>query len=434
MASELGLSDAIVESYLPEYGSYVDLILAALRHRKCISSYAPELVTQKSAFQTNFKVAGQYIVCQTPCSSDSSTTIEIKRMYDDGSLVTLHSYTDLSSRLKLHFGPFASSANEFVCWGNYHIGWVMWKDPQLASNSPSCKRRRLTESEPARGADTDTGLHVWSTNEVASYSKTSAACPSCGMIAILTLPTCNQEGSACVLFRKLSTRLSTINEVGECTLQLPRNLTAANVIGFDIFPRARESDHDVCSCHYLVAEYFVSPFITLHSMHLSAKASCHADCVLSTVQIPAKLELSSPSTLYFSSDGSVVVIVETFCAKQPYQYCVWEPGTERVTGAHLASVGLNGGSKFRAIGKLYSVLGGQDGFAVVTTYTGEVLLRVRNLYSYSYTSPPVDQTWLSTLNLAIPEHIPIATLYSTTKNESSVAAVIARRCNRKCVD
>ena len=41
---EIGLSEAIVKTYLPECGSYMELTLMALRHRKCISSYVPDLV------------------------------------------------------------------------------------------------------------------------------------------------------------------------------------------------------------------------------------------------------------------------------------------------------------------------------------------------------------------------------------------------------
>ena len=332
--------------------------------------------------------------------------------------MTLHSFSGPTSRLNLQFGPFAPATSKFVFWGNCEIGWMGWTDPQLATSSPSCKRRRVNESE---SVDTCSGLHEWLTNEVTTYSKTSAACPSCGTIAILAPDTTSPEGTACVLVRRLSPRCSTVKVVGECVLQLMKNLTARSVIGFSIFPQ--EFERGVCSCHYLVAEYSVYPFITVHSMPNEAQANCE----LSLVQTPKKLEFSDLSTLHFSYDGSVAVVVETFSGKPEYH--VWEPGSGIVTAVHLAAMGR--GFKFRAIGQLYSILGGIDGFLVITTYTGEELLKVSDLCHYNYASPcrpwpPADQSWLSTLAV-IPDHIPIAMLSSGAENESSVAAVIARR-------
>ena len=420
-AREIGLSEAIIKSCKPEYGSFMGLTLAAQKHRKCISAYTPGVVTQRSAFQTNFKVAGEYVICQTPhSSSDGFTTMEVKRMHSDGSLVTLHSFSGPTSRLKLHYGPFAPATSKFVFWGNCEMGWMGWNDRPQLSKSPSCKRRRVNKSE---SADSGTGLHEWMTNEVTNYSKTSAACPSCGMIAILAPHTSCPEGTACVLVRRLSPRCSTIEVVGEWVLQLLSNLTARSVIGFSIFPQ--EFEQGVCSSHYLVTEYSAYPFITLHSMPDDAQPNRE----LSLVQTPKKLEFSDLSTLHFSCDGSVVVTVETFSGKPEYH--VWEPGSEMVIAVHLAAMGR--GFKFRAIGQLYSILGGLDGFLVITTYTGEELLNVTNLNlccsgdtSPCHPWPPVDESWLSTFAV-IPDHIPIATLSSGTEKESSVAAVFARR-------
>ena len=93
-SNEIGLSGAIVKTYLPECGSYMELTLRALRHSKCISCYVPNRVRAEAlACAADFisDSAGCYV---TYADLDSCTTT-VKQMYNDGSLVTLCAFNDL---------------------------------------------------------------------------------------------------------------------------------------------------------------------------------------------------------------------------------------------------------------------------------------------------------------------------------------------------
>ena len=244
--SEIGLSEAIVKTYLPEYGSYMDLTLVALRHRKLISSYVPHSVMEKKSGFLSRDPAGGYVVSENlPLSV--SRNFEVRQICSDGSLMTLHSFS-VPMDLEVQFGPFSSISNrEFVFWGS-NEGWVGWSDPCSSSRHPSCMSSRMEEECGLARIDINLGLHLWRTNEVSYHSCTGVfACLNCGLVAILTLPTSNQdEDEYCVLLRRLTPGNSVIEEVGKYILRLPSSVLGLVVI---FFPK--ECEGGVCGSHYL---------------------------------------------------------------------------------------------------------------------------------------------------------------------------------------
>ena len=112
----------------------------------------------------------------------------VKQMYNDGSLVTLHSFNN-SGNLTVHIGPFAPVTNkDFVFWGSRnYTGWIGWSatDPPSSSHPPPCMIPRTDHVSDLARIETDTGLHVWRTNEIEDrWSQDVAVCPNCGLIAI----------------------------------------------------------------------------------------------------------------------------------------------------------------------------------------------------------------------------------------------------------
>ena len=88
-------------------------------------------------------------------------------MYNDGSLVTLHTFNH-SRNLGVEIGPYTPISNwGFVFWGN-STGWIGWS----STDPPSSSHPRI---------ETDTGLHVWRTNEV---RHNAAVCRNCGLVVI----------------------------------------------------------------------------------------------------------------------------------------------------------------------------------------------------------------------------------------------------------
>ena len=421
--NEIGLSNAIVKTHLPECGSYMELIFRALRHKKCISSYITERRMEKLASETLFSSAGCYITFE----DYSSSTSTLKQMYNDGSLVTLHTF-NCPSNLRVVFGPFAPINNrDFVFWGNHRTGWIGWcsTDPPSSLHPPPCKVPR-TDAEDVSdlaGIVTDSGLQIWSTNDVEHcYFENTSACPNCGLIALFCLHA-SSRGLSSVLFRKLTPGVLTVNEIGKCTVQLPKQLTPDpnNIDCFNMILFPKDCDQGLCGCHYLLVDYEPEHLSSLHLV--PAEISCVSE--LPTITLPEELANWTGNLfvdLHFSTDGSVVAFLDRGLNEE--QYCVWEPGSGRVVSVCLPP-NLRCPT-WVATGKLYSILGGvsesKKVFAVIGTYTGEILLY--DVYDYSM-FPPVDQSWLSTFD--VPEHLPIAIEFQTLYTVSSIGSIIARR-------
>ena len=433
--SEIGLSEAIVKTYLPEYGSYMDLTLVALRHRKLISSYVPDVVIAEESTIQMIESAGCYVIGKEfdAWNSDDFSfprNYEIKQICSDGSLMTLHSFS-VPMDVGVQFGPFSSISNgEFVFWGS-NEGWVGWSDPCSSSSHPSCKSPRMEEECGLARIDINAGLHLWRTNEVSCTDV--FVCLSCGLVAILMLHTSNQDdGVSHVLLRRLTPWSSTIKEVGRGILQLPAGVTVDNYSDdFNVmfFPKECEG---VCGSHYLLVMYV--PDYCKMSLYLVPAESSYTDskkdCVLSETEIPAELQVTRGSLRVYRSsyDGSVV----TICEIGDEEYIVWEPESGKIVRVHFPTP-----RKCHfclAVGKLYSILGGveerESAFAVVETYTGVVLFSGTAVSDLGI-RPPIDQAWLSTFEA--PEYLPIATLWSNRIAElsikSGIGSVIARRGN-----
>ena len=421
VAHEIGLSEAIVKTYLPECGSYMELTLMALRHRKCISSYVPNLVRAEEACRTFFEVDGAYVTSE---ELDSSTT-RVKQMYNDGSLVTLHSFNS-PDNLRVEIGPFAPITNrDFVFWGNGDTGWIGWSstDPPSSLHPPPCKTPRTDHVSDLARIETDTGLHVWRTNEIEHcWPENLAVCPNCGLIAIFCLRVSNCKVP--ILFRKLTPGKSTVSE-GEGTLQLPKNVSPDDIEStMMMFPK--ECEQGVCGCHYLLVRVMYEPDI-LFSLHLvPAELSCISE--LPSVRLPTEVanwtgalwpRVITPH-ICSSNDGSVVTYFVPN-KKKIEEYHVWEPESGRVVSVcFLPNLNCH---FWLATGKLYSILGGEREFAVIGTYTGVTLLH--GVYKDYEILPPADQSWLSTFDT--PEHLPIAILNQTYKTSAFIGSIIAQR-------
>ena len=127
---QIGLSGAIVKTYLPKCGSYMELTLRALRHSKCISSYVPDRRVEELGSSLGWDYHHFFVqldIMLATCEDLASSTTTVKRMYNDGSLVTLHTF-NRSRNVLIKIGPFAPISNHnFVFWGNNNIGWIGWK-------------------------------------------------------------------------------------------------------------------------------------------------------------------------------------------------------------------------------------------------------------------------------------------------------------------
>ena len=250
--SEIGLSEAIVKTYLPEYGSYMDLTLVALRHQKLISSYVPHSMMEKKSGFLFRDPAGGYVVGENLNNfrlEDLSVprNFEVRQICSDGSLMTLHSFS-VPMDLRVQFGPFSSISNgEFVFWGS-NEGWVGWSDPCSSSRHLSCKSPRMEEECGLARIDINAGLHLWRTNEVSYNSCTGVfTCLNCGLAAILALPTSNQdEDDYCVLLRRLTPGNSVIEEVGKYILKLPATVSIDDE---DVIFFPKECEGGVCGSH-----------------------------------------------------------------------------------------------------------------------------------------------------------------------------------------
>ena len=306
--SEIGLSEAIVKTYLPEYGSYMDLTLVALRHRKLISCYVPDMVlAEKSGMQFS-ESAGGYVVGENFNTFNSIVSIprnfEVRQICSDGSLMTLHTFS-IPMDLGVQFGPFSSISNrEFVFWGS-NEGWVGWSDPCSSSRHPSCKSPRMEEECGLARIDIKSGLYMWRTSEV-SYSSCAGvfACLNCGLAGILTLRTSAQD-DACVLLRRLIPGNSIVKEVGKCILQLPTSIVLENDEEFSVLFFPKECEGGVCGSHYLLLEADVPDHhVSLHLVPAESSyvRSKNDDCVLE-LEIPAKFKTANCFRGYRSSSA-----------------------------------------------------------------------------------------------------------------------------------
>ena len=341
-ANEIGLNGAIVKKYLPECGSYSELTLLALSHRKCVSSYVPdekvEVLVKKCLglncmdlymYQTYFQSAGCYVICKDLFFS----TTTLKRMSNNGSLVSLHTFNH-SRNLGAAIGPFAPiNYRDFVFWGHSETGWIGWSstDPPSSSRPPPCKIARTDMSELA----TDTGLQVWSTNELTHCSThNTAVCPNCGLIAVFGLHVSSHRRPS-VLLRKLTPGESTVDEVGKCTLKLPGKITPdvdnMDEFSMSIFPK--EFDQGVCGRHYLLVHCEQENLLSVHLV--PADLSCVFK--LPIIRLPTELAHWTGKLwidVCSSTDGSVVA----FCGLNEEQYSVWEPESGRVVSVCLPNL------------------------------------------------------------------------------------------------
>ena len=424
MANEIGLSEAIVKKYLPECGSYIELTLMALRHRKKVSSYVPNQKVAECFDNHYMRIfpCGRYITCEHLISS----TTTVKRMSNDGSLVSLHTF-DYSRSVQVDLGHFASvSCSDFVFWGNSETGWIGWSstDPPSSSHPPPSKMARTEDvSDLARRIETGTGLQVWRTNELEHCRhEHTAVCPNCGLIALFGLHVSSHSGPR-VLLRKLTPGESTVDEIGKFALQLPKNDLHNNMdnCSMRIFPK--ECDQGECGSHHLLIHY--EPENLLNWYFVQAELSCISE--LPMVRVPTELTNWTGdlfADLWFSIDGSVVA----FCNTNEEQYHIWEPD-----GGRVVAVCFPPNLHFQfwlAVGKLYSIVAGdsegRDVFAVIGTYTGVLLLK--DIYDFQLYSP-ADQSWLSTFDT--PEHLPIAIIVAenpiSSPKVSQIGSITGRR-------
>ena len=360
-ARKIELSETIVKTHLPKYGSYMCLTLMALKHRKCLSSYVPEVMVENLGVHEDCDVHfdstrnGSYVICQSG-DIHSDYSLLIKQVQNDGSIVTLRSINDPAKRLE--YGPFAPSVNKgFVFWGNSGTGWI--------------------------GCNDSGQVHLWKTNEL--NDSFPAVCPSCGLIAILLPPTAEQEDVHVVLRRVGN---SGIEKLGQYILQLHRNFLLASLIEFDIFPKEQ------CSSHYLAVNcsQLLLDAEQMLTLHLVTSSSTN-NCLLDIVKIPKEFMDQSESGFRFSMDG--LVATKAFFLAGCYH--IWEPDTERVVT--IASQLISGLCK--AIGHLYTILEDVSHLEVRETYSGVVLQRIPMKWHYiddrfSY----VEQTWLSSFSFS----------------------------------
>ena len=417
-ANDIGLSGAIVKIYLPECDSYMELTLMALRHRKCLSSYVPELVRAEKLGDRRacLEEGGCCLLYE---DIESGTMRDIKRVCNDGSLVTLHtSYIiDGPRHSRPKIGPFAPISNrDFVFWGEEDVGWIGWS----ATTPPSPQLRTEAVSDLAR-VDTDSKLHVWRTNELQICDDDFiGVCRNCGLIAI---PYMSHHGVASVIVRKLTPGKSTVNEVRKCCIKLPESVTPDPDSGYAcmyVFPK--ECVRGVCGSHYLLVQWGNERVFSLHSV--PADFSCMESELPTIIRLPKELGPgeSCEAVVHVcpSTDGSVVAF---YMNKHEEQYHLWEPESGRVVVVYPPS--LCQPPYVLATGNMYSILGGGNEIVVTATYTGQILLRC--IKSDMISLGPAEQSWLSSFDS--PENLSISTQYEYRREhpDACIATLIARR-------
>ena len=359
-ARKIELSETILKTHLPTYGSYMCLTLMALKHRKCLSSYVPEVMVEYLGVYPDRDVyfdrtcSGSYAFFETRFDS-ADYRLDIKKVLNDRSVVTLHSIDDPAKALQC--GPFAPSGNKgFVFWGNVDSGWIGWSDSGR--------------------------LDVWNTNEI--EGSFLAVCPSCGLIALLS----PEHGVVRVKLRRLAA--PGVSKLGDYIVVSELNFAADPEVELDVFPKQLEPG--VCGCHYLTVQP-TGQDLTLYL--LPAESSSTNNRPLEAIKIPKEVLTDNvyEHGFCFSLDGLIATNTAFFHAGHRH---IWEPDTERVvTLSSPFSCGL-----CIAIGQLYAILTDARHLEVVETYTGIVLLCVPmkwpdHEYSFSY----VEQSWLSTFML-----------------------------------
>ena len=396
-ANEIGLTGSIVKAYLPECGSYMELYVRALRHRKTISSCALDVVTVKELTnrEASFDSVGCFKHVYVDIHEESGARI-IKRVCNDRSHV-IHTF-DSPSGYKVKFGPFSPINNSnFVFWGEEDMGWV----GLVSTDSPLCSP---PSKKPGAMVDMDSKLHVWRTNELEKCAHEISVCTNCGLIVFA-----NTVGVASVTIRKLTPGKSTVHEVRKCTLNLVEShIPYPDCDGYlyinAFFPK--ECIQGVCGSHYLITQ----PNYEL-SLHV-VPADFTRISELPTLKLPKEIvyvQFITPST-----DGSVVA----FWEYSNWKYQLWEPESGRVISV------VNPVEEYfdlLATGKLYSIMSDFNEFVVIETYTGKVLLKSTDKVDEAACFPPPNQTWLSTFDNQGP--LPVALI---DKGEFFGYAVVRR--------
>ena len=398
-------------AYLPECGSYMKLVVRALRHRKTVSSsFTLDVVTVEELAdrEASFESGGCFEYAYIDIHEESGEMTGIKRVCNDGSLATLHTF-DSPSRLKVKVRPvFLINNSNFVFWGEEDVGWLGLILTGQASPSHSPPTKKPAMPDFAR-ADTDSKLHVWRTNEVRDCHSGFSACTNCGLLVFA------HSGVASVTVRKLTPGKSNVHEVGNCTLKLAEShmeYPDENGYLFDIksfFPK--ECVRGVCGSHYLIVEDRPNNTLSLHMV--PADFSCISE--LPNLKLPREIvcvDFVEPST-----DGSVVA----FWADYEEQYQLWEPKSGRVISVVTP---LNTDFSPLATGKLYSILTDWKEMAVIETYTGKVLLKGIEKAERVDCFPHPNQTWLSTFDT--PGPLPVALLYQVD-HIKFIGYIVARR-------
>ena len=426
-ANDIGLSGAIVKTYLPECGSYMELTLRALRHRKCLSSYVPELVrTEKLGDRRAYLEEGG--CCLLYEDIESGTLRDIKRVCNDGSLVTLHTIIDGPRHSRPKIGPFAPIGNrDFVFWGEEDVGWIGWS--ATTPPSPPCKKLRTEAVSDLARVDTDSKLHVWRTNELQICDDVFiGVCRNCGLIAI---PYMSHHGVASVIVRKLTPGKSTVNEVRKCCIKLPESVTPDPDSGYPcmhVFPK--ECVRGVCGSHYLLVQWENERVFSLHSV--PADFSCMESELPTIIRLPKELDPDESCedivNVCPSIDGSVVAFWDSYMNKHEelYRYRLWEPESGRVVVVHPPS--LCQYPYVLATGNMYSILRGGNEFVVTATYTGQILLRCNySIKRDMIPRAPAEQSWLSSFDS--PEILSITTQHvcGLENPDACIATLIARR-------
>ena len=125
--------------------------------------------------------------CFLYADRESRTTTDIKRVYSDGSLVTLHTF-DSPRDFPAKIGPFAPISNrDFVFWGEENVGWLglSLTGPPSPSHPPPCKKPRTEDVADLARVEADSKPHVWRTNELQRCNDNPMPiCPNCGLIAV----------------------------------------------------------------------------------------------------------------------------------------------------------------------------------------------------------------------------------------------------------
>ncbi len=376
----LGLDEFVISTKFSKYGSIVSLVVAAVKHRRSVSSSTPQLVRQTGDFSPsrryNWQWAGSGIIVD-------GRTLDIARISSPCVLSSFPCIPMNRSQLPVPEWAVADRQQRYLIWrgSHEHDGWVRydfgrackhWREPQDLSHHVAgmCDHCSLITTVPSEITDGMSLIKMTIRKLLPKFQQPVKA--YCQLKVPTCLVSCKRQGMGMLKITDAETFLhgSTVNYCIEDFCDMHHIL-----LKFEYDTGTDQESDSLCT----IAEY-----------SFPTAATCGAKAIepIRILQIEGKDRLSF---FQLSSDGRLASIIGQGTGK----HHIWKPGDSR--GDFVVPVPPDT-SCCLALGHLYSVLQCTSSVEVVATFTGQVLLSCPSppsqYYHYQRFWVPLDQTWL----------------------------------------